>query len=184
MKRKIIQITGSSETETRYASVMVLCNDGTLWRRVIKSPTSDSEDYWAKLPDIPQEGADALDPWAASRQVAPKKPRIRAKRDILKQIINLRAAFQRSHGLADGSDPWLRVPLKCWVELQKRAQETGQVSAAEMQLRAFLSRAENLSLLNFTSPDGWVAAGKLLGMKVVVNQGGNLEVSHLRNPNA
>jgi len=184
VKRKIIQIAGSSETETRFASVMALCDDGTLWRRVIKSPTSESEDYWAKLPDIPQRDFDPLDPWASARQ---KRKRIKVKRDILKQIIKLRDDFQRSYAAVDGVDVWLRMPLKCWMVLRKKAEETldpGQASAAQVQLRAFISMAEKYNLINFSSPDGWVAYGTFLGMKVVVNQGGNLEVSRLRNPNA
>ena len=87
----------------------------------------------------------------------------------------------------DGDDMWLRMPLKCWMALRKKAEETldpGQASAAQVQLRAFISMAEKYNLINFSSPDGWVAYGTFLGMKVVVNQGGNLEVSRLRNPNA
>ena len=177
MKRKIVQITTVTHPEEDHNTLVALCDDGTLWTRPWLPQVGAFT--WFLLPAIP-------DPVSGPELTEPRKsPKV--KRDILKQIINLRDDFLRSYDAMDGDDMWLRMPLKCWMALRKKAEETldpGQASAAQVQLRAFISMAEKYNLINFSSPDGWVAYGTFLGMKVVVNQGGNLEVSRLRNPNA
>lgn len=51
MERKIIQIATTCDINTE--TVIALCNDGTLWRRVVGTVINDID--WHQLPAIPQD---------------------------------------------------------------------------------------------------------------------------------
>ena len=53
MKRKIIQITATPDTDDYYAQIYALCDDGTVWRKTINPSGEDGK--WKPIENVPQD---------------------------------------------------------------------------------------------------------------------------------
>jgi hypothetical protein len=55
-KRKVIQIvTGGDSDDINFGSVFALCDDGTVWVRVIRDSCFANNNPWILIEDVPQD---------------------------------------------------------------------------------------------------------------------------------